>query len=1096
MSLKDLLALAPIPCLDVAVTLVTSTYENAKNVKVYKQQCQDMSQRCVSMLIAIREGMHDQPAADWATDLENTLYAIDAKVQEWAGMSKLRSFLQQSDISEALDGFQRSIDGAMMKYQIAAGLALRRDIHENQAIQERDRAEIRELLQSIVHSTADMRTLVDMNSDHPVEAVMESLQTELRDPDISEPQEESFREGLWYLHQTTAKLPPLTDLTGTVTKEGDYAAFFGTFNDVFKGERIWLGREKRFEREVTVWRQFDHPNIVPLYGVAKIGEHLYSVSPWMDNGTALYYVEDHPNCDRLKMISEIVAGLEYLHSQNIVHGDLRAANVLISESGVARLSDFGLSKFLGDCGQGTTVPNVNPRWFAPELVKGTGSFSKQSDIWSLSMTFLEILSGIQPFSEVTMDVTVLKLIIDGQAPKRPKGRDHVENGLDDDMWDLIKSCWKKKPESRPTIQTIKARLAEIRAKDSIGDDTFSGAFARPYLVVNPTESRTKRPSTGGSSTSSGSGKSPFGRLNTFTTGTIDEHSGYFVSGRRPSTSSQFSPPFSPHVSSPSSDSSSSITRPTGLMDVQRTQSRPSPTSDKSSTSDLQIEYPGPPRLEIPHLSPKRSTVTSLLPPAQVQGRTLSMDTYRTTARSFASTIDSHHSRLDEAITSSDISVYATRQGAVGAGTFEGFTERLINNFNLLKDAEFRDVFLTGCIDLVTPEGFFSVLVRRFEESGSRGHNGDSKEQTGIQTIIFMVMIFWLSSRQMPVTMDVLDQMKSFCHESLRFNTSSAIIKRGNDLLQLIDKRADEDQVYSFSVGFPCSYSLKHPIGRPQTPKDLAVALTILEGEKYAAVMPCDYLAYLRAENVNGYHNPVEIARIINNHVIQWVKQSILHYDDVLSRADVIKFYIHTALECRNMRNFSSLIAIAIALNSAPVERLKLTKKQLPQKLANRLDEIVAILDPSNNHAAYRSLLREVGAVEYKQCVPWLALHLKQIHLVLDDPNHGQVIMHDGRPLINFKRYSEYVKTFRENLAFKAPDLDKQRNAGHLAYLEQRLADVRTDEASEQELMSRSLKHEQGESKMIRNHTLELAALGFSKPSRRRPTTGNGRPQVT
>lgn len=111
----------------------------------------------------------------------------------------------------------------------------------------------------------------------------------------------------------------------------------------------------------------------------------------------------------------------------------------------------------------------------------------------------------------------------------------------------------------------------------------------------------------------------------------------------------------------------------------------------------------------------------------------------------------------------------------------------------------------------------------------------------------------------------------------------------------IGELADEDQAYSFSVGFPCSYSLKHPIGRPQTPKDLAVALTILEGEKYESIMPCDYLAYLRGENINGYHNPVEIACIVNNHIIQWVKQSILHYDEVLPRADVIKFYIHTAM---------------------------------------------------------------------------------------------------------------------------------------------------------------------------------------------------------
>ena len=127
-------------------------------------------------------------------------------------MSKLRSFLQQSEIVEALNDFQRKIDGAMMKYHISANLELRKGFYESQASQERDKAEILELLQSIVQSTTDMKALLDMNVDQPVvEDVMERLQVELRNPNITEPQEESFCEGLWYLHHRTAQLPPLTD---------------------------------------------------------------------------------------------------------------------------------------------------------------------------------------------------------------------------------------------------------------------------------------------------------------------------------------------------------------------------------------------------------------------------------------------------------------------------------------------------------------------------------------------------------------------------------------------------------------------------------------------------------------------------------------------------------------------------------------------------------------------------------------------------------------------------------------------------------------------------------------------------------------------
>ena len=66
----------------------------------------------------------------------------------------------------------------------------------------------------------------------------------------------------------------------------------------------------------------------------------------MTYGTAIFFVEKYPQTNVLKLLSEVAEGLGYLHSKGIVHGDLRGANVLVSEDGVARLPDFGLSKFL------------------------------------------------------------------------------------------------------------------------------------------------------------------------------------------------------------------------------------------------------------------------------------------------------------------------------------------------------------------------------------------------------------------------------------------------------------------------------------------------------------------------------------------------------------------------------------------------------------------------------------------------------------------------------------------------------------------------------------------------------------------------------
>ena len=118
----------------------------------------------------------------------------------------------------------------------------------------------------------------------------------------------------------------------------------------------------------------------------------------------------------------------------------------------------------------------------------------------------------------------------------------------------------------------------------------------------------------------------------------------------------------------------------------------------------------------------------------------------------------------------------------------------------------------------------------------------------------------------------------------------------------------------------------------------------------------------------------------------------------------------------------------------------------------------------------------------------LAVHLKEIHSTLDHPDHSRVVTINNRPFVNLRRYSEYLRTFRETLPFEAPNLERERVPGHLAYLEERLATVRVDDASIDALMNRSLELEKAETRLKDTHALELARLGFVN-SRRRSAAG-------
>ncbi|KAG5652945.1 hypothetical protein H0H81_002953 [Sphagnurus paluster] len=197
-----------------------------------------MSGRCVGLMLSLRNssvGLEGTKAVELADEITAIVRRIDRKVNEWATLSRLKSFLQQREIKDGIDRLHRDMDAAVMKFNISINMELVRGRQESKAIQARDKAEVREVLERIVQSTQDMKTLLSMQSSRPVEEIMESLQTELRSPGLNPGQQQTFREGLWLLHEKTSRLPPLTDLTGQISRSPNHAIAKGTFNDIFKG---------------------------------------------------------------------------------------------------------------------------------------------------------------------------------------------------------------------------------------------------------------------------------------------------------------------------------------------------------------------------------------------------------------------------------------------------------------------------------------------------------------------------------------------------------------------------------------------------------------------------------------------------------------------------------------------------------------------------------------------------------------------------------------------------------------------------------------------------------------------------------------------
>ncbi|KAF9260220.1 kinase-like protein [Marasmius fiardii PR-910] len=256
-----------------------------------------------------------------------------------------------------------------------------------------------------------------------------------------------------------------------------------------------------FYKETLLWTQLNDPNLLPFLGVntTLFPGKLALVSPWMVNGEITKFLEVNPRHDRLTVISEIAAGILYLHCHNIVHGDIKGANVLVDEWGHCYLADFGLATAAMTCTLLSTVSTSGGgkgtmRWMAPELFtshleteiedKVTDSIHQGSsnnpkhnniklarDIYAYACTVYEIVAGTVPFAHLRHDVQVMFQMLNGERPERPTATTWCPNNI----WALVQQCWAQEIHLRPTAVTVHEflkHLNELCGKGLPWEDVF------------------------------------------------------------------------------------------------------------------------------------------------------------------------------------------------------------------------------------------------------------------------------------------------------------------------------------------------------------------------------------------------------------------------------------------------------------------------------------------------------------------------------------------------------------------------------------------------------------------------------------------------
>ncbi|KAG5065094.1 hypothetical protein AAZX31_04G019400 [Glycine max] len=244
----------------------------------------------------------------------------------------------------------------------------------------------------------------------------------------------------------------------------------GPFSDLYKGtfcnqdvaikvlkhESLNDNMLREFAQEVYILSKIQHKNVVKFVGACTKPPNLYLVTEYMSGGSMFDFLHKQKTVlalpSLLKVAIDVSEGMKYLHQNDIIHRDLKAANLLIDENGVVKVSDFGVARVHDQSGI-MTAETGTYRWMAPEVIEHK-PYDQKADVFSFGIVLWEMLTGKLPYEHLSPLQAAVGVIQKGLRPQIPR---HTHPKL----VELLHWCWHQDSSLRPHFSEIQEFLLRV-----------------------------------------------------------------------------------------------------------------------------------------------------------------------------------------------------------------------------------------------------------------------------------------------------------------------------------------------------------------------------------------------------------------------------------------------------------------------------------------------------------------------------------------------------------------------------------------------------------------------------------------------------------